>query len=255
MESGQPDFDCPGPAGAVGNWCNVTKGQIGAYPNDLVVVQNDFSITGDGAVSAYIFDDISTGVLSIPSFYQATLGVKYFFNAIDEFIGNATTRGTKRVVINLQQNGGGQVLLAFTTFQQFFPATPPYTASRMRSHEFAEILGTACTKWWQSLDIDSAEALSTADSEWVAVNRINAATGQNFASWPEYFGPIRDGGDGVSQKQMYNLTDEVFDYEMFGWVYEPWVNLSAGNSQASWAPDKIVLMGCVRLLAHSLSNL
>jgi hypothetical protein len=193
-------FDCSGSAGFVVNWCNVTNGQIGAFPNDPVVVQNDFSITGAGAIAGYIFDDISTSVLSIPSFYQDGLSVRFFFNAIEEFIGNATSRNIKRVVIDLQQNSGGLVLLAMTTFQQFFPTVPPYTGSRIRSQHYADILGTAYTQWWQSLDPESVESQDSAASEWVAVNRINAATGQNFASWSECFGPVLDRNDAFSQK-------------------------------------------------------
>ena len=196
----EPGFNCLSPAGQVVNWCNVTNGQIGAYPNDPVVVQNDFSITGAGALSGYIFDDISTGVLSIPSFYQNGLSVKYFFNAIHEFMGNATERNTKRVVIDLQQNSGGLVLLALTTFQQIFPTLKPYTGSRIRSHRYADILGAAYTEWWQSLDQDLPESQDNAASEWVSANRINAATGQKFASWSEYSGVFQDRNDVFSQK-------------------------------------------------------
>ncbi|KAL1800496.1 hypothetical protein ACET3X_000838 [Alternaria dauci] len=199
----EPGFDCSTPEGPAVNWCNVTNGEIGAYPNDPIVVQNDMSITGAGAMSGYILDDISTGILSIPSFYQDNLSVFYFFNAIDEFIGNATAKGIKRVVIDLQQNAGGLVLLALTTFQQIFPEMPPYTGSRIRNHRWADILGTAYTDWWQSLDPDSLESQEYAASEWVAVNRINAATGRNFASWAEYFGPVLDRNDAFSR----TLTD------------------------------------------------
>ncbi|RYO39302.1 hypothetical protein AA0111_g1964 [Alternaria arborescens] len=238
----EPGFDCSNSAGPAVNWCNVTNGNIGAYPNDPVVVQNDMSITGAGAISGYIFDDISTGVLSIPSFYQDGLSVAYFFNAIDEFIGNATTKEIKRVVIDLQQNTGGLVLLAMTTFQQIFPELPLYTGSRIRSHRWADILGTAYTDWWQSLDPDSFESQDSAASEWIAVNRINAATGRNFASWSEYFGPVLDRNDAFSQKQLYKLSDEVFDYDMFGWTYQPWVNSSFVVANPGWNPDEIVLL-------------
>ncbi|KAH4891136.1 hypothetical protein HBI17_183340 [Parastagonospora nodorum] len=238
----EPGFNCSSSTELIVNWCSATNGQVRAYPSDPVVVQNDFSIAGAGAMSGYIFDDVSTGILSIPSFYQDGLSVKYFFNAIDEFIGNATVRDTKRVVIDLQRNSGGLVLLAMTTFQQFFPTLPPYTGSRIRSHRFADILGTAYTEWWQSLDPDSFESQDSAASEWVAVNRINAATGRNFATWSEYFGPVQDRSDGFSQKQLYNLSDRVFDYDMFGWTYQPWVNSSYDEDQPSWAPDEIVLL-------------
>ncbi|KAH7408333.1 hypothetical protein DE146DRAFT_645987 [Phaeosphaeria sp. MPI-PUGE-AT-0046c] len=238
----EPVFNCSSLAGAVKNWCKATNGQVQAYPNDPIVVQQDLSIAGTGAISGYIFDDVSTGILSVPSFYQDGLSVKFFFNAIDEFIGNATKRGTRRVVIDLQQNSGGLVLLALTTFQQFFPALRPYTGSRIRSHRLADILGTAYTEWWQSLDQESDESQNSAATEWVATNRINAITEQNFASWAEYFEPIVDRNDRFSHKQLYNLSDKVFDYDMFGWIYQPWVNSSYIAKEPCWTPDDIVLL-------------
>jgi hypothetical protein len=213
-----PTFDCTVDGRQAVNWCSVTGGKVGAYPNDPVVVQNDFSIVGSGAVSGYILGDISTGILSIPTFYQDGWDVFYFFNAVEEFIGNATAKKTKRVVIDLQQNEGGLILLALTTFQQFFPTTTPDTGSRIRSHETADILGTAYSRWWQSLetrgDAASEELYeSFAASEWVVLNRINAATGQNFSSWSEYFGPVLSRNDKFSQRvckaalTSYTITD------------------------------------------------
>jgi hypothetical protein len=211
-------FDCTVDGRQAVNWCSVTGGKVGAYPNDPVVVQNDFSIVGSGAVSGYILEDISTGVLSIPTFYQDGWDVVYFFNAVEEFIGNATAKKIKRVVIDLQQNEGGLILLALTTFQQFFPTTTPDTGSRIRSHETADILGTAYSRWWQSLetrgDAASEELYeSFAASEWVVLNRINAATGQNFSSWSEYLGPVLSRNDKFSQRvcksalTSYTITD------------------------------------------------
>lgn len=53
---------------------------------------------------------------------------------------------------------------------------------------------------WQALDPESDDSQDTAGNEWVAVNRINAVTGQNFKSWAEYFGPIVDRNDQFSHK-------------------------------------------------------
>ncbi|KAF3008559.1 hypothetical protein E8E13_007077 [Curvularia kusanoi] len=242
VPSSGPKIDCGSSAGLGVNWCNATGGQVIAYPNNPIVVQDGLSITAAGAVSGYLLNDMSTGVLSVPTFYQDGLSVLDYFNVIDWFIGNATEKNTKRVVVDLQQNSGGLVLLALTTFQQFFPTLPPYTGSRIRSHHFANMLGNAYTEWWQSLDPDSTESQDNAASEWIAVNRINAATGRNFASWAEYASPVTDRDDKFSQKQLYNLTDETFDFDMFGWVYQPWVDRSSEKGDASWTPDEIVLL-------------
>jgi hypothetical protein len=187
-------------AGAAVNWCKATSGEIRAYPNDPVVVHNNFSITGAGSVSGYILMNSSISVLSIPSFYQSGQSVKYFNDALTEFIGNVSSSKAKRIVIDLQQNSGGLVLLAILTFQRFFPSAKPNTISRMRSHKSADILGTAYTEWWQSLDPESSEYKDHAASEWVAASRINDATGKKFTSWPEYFGPVLDHDDAFSEK-------------------------------------------------------
>ncbi|KZM24592.1 serine-type peptidase [Ascochyta rabiei] len=242
----ESNLHCSSDAGLVKNWCSVSNGLIEAYPNDPVVVQRDLSIVGAGVVSGYIMEDISTGILSIPSFYQGENHVNSFSDAIDEFIGNATAKNTKRVIIDLQQNGGGLILLALRTFKKFFPTISPYTGSRIRSHEIADILGTAYTKWWQSLDTSldqqSDDHEFFAASEWVATNRINAATGLEFNSWAEYFGPVLDHGDKFSNKQSYNLSDRAFDRATFGTTYGAWENSSSTVENEKWAPDNIVLL-------------
>jgi hypothetical protein len=185
------------------NWCSQSRG---AYPDDPVVSQQDLNITGTGVVTGYILEDIKTGVLSIPSFLQFNDDVHGFYVAVKEFIANAKEHQTKHIIIDLQQNDGGDVLLALTTFSQFFGGLKPYTGSRIRSHEFANILGSAYTEWWKKLkpgsgedDVDDEEYEAFADSEWIIAHHINAETGANFSSWDEYSGPVLDRGDKFSR--------------------------------------------------------
>lgn len=178
------------------NWCTSSAG---AYPNDPIVAQEDLAVTGGGVVTGYILPDISTGVLSIPSFYQYERNVDEFQNAVGYFIGNATQQNTSRVIIDLQTNDGGDVFLAYNTFKQFFYGIDPYAASRIRSHPLANVLGGAYSRWWKALERDLSEngyAYNyTASEEWVVTNRINAATGGNFSSWADYYGRVSDRGD------------------------------------------------------------
>lgn len=82
------------------------------YPNDTLVRQEDLG--RDGSVTGYFFDDISTAVLSIPSFRS---DIENFSNAIKYFVGNATAKEAKKVIIDLQQNQGGQVALALDAYR------------------------------------------------------------------------------------------------------------------------------------------
>lgn len=195
-----PDYGCSRGDPTPLNWCSAS---FGAYPNDPTVAQQNLGIAGGGVVSGYLLDDISTGVLSIPSFMQLGNDTANFFSSVDEFIGKATSQNISRIVIDLQQNAGGLELLAISTFKRFFYGLDPFTGSRIRSHELANILGTAHSAWWDGLENRGEGAANPlyqyyASSEWVATNRINARTGANFSSWSEYYGPISDRGDAFS---------------------------------------------------------
>jgi hypothetical protein len=222
------------------NWC---MDSFGAYPNDPMVTQTDLSISGGGIVSGYIFDDISTAVLSIPSFFQNGKDTLQFREAIREFIGNASRTQASRVVIDLQQNSGGLSFLAYDTFKQFFPNLEPHGASRQRSHELSDILGEAYTEWWNRPDTNHTDNYYYAASEWIVTNRINAATGEAFSSWDEFYGPEPSNGDTFSSSQLYNLSDVVFDYAAFNgipWGYDSRHPLT--DFTPKWAPEDIVIL-------------
>lgn len=196
------DFGCFADNSSASNWCLESSG---AYPNNPIVSQSDIGKTDTGVVTGYLLEDISTAVLSIPSFFMMDEEVADFDAAVEYFIGNATARNTKRLVIDLQQNSGGMSLLAFTLFKRLFNGLDPYTGSRIRSHEAANILGTAYSQWWESLEAhenaaNNSDYQNLADSEWVVQNRINLETGKRFSSWKEYYGPIKDHKDSFSQQ-------------------------------------------------------
>jgi hypothetical protein len=193
------DFCASGNA-SQGNWCLES---YGAYPNDPDVAQANLSIAGGGVITGYLYDDISTGILSIPTFWQFDDNVEAFDIAIGAFRDSALKNNISKVVIDLQGNTGGNVYLAFNTFKQIFYDIDPIAASRIRSHALSDVLGNSYSKWWKDLekDFDADNGLSgfyynyTAADEWVVLNRINLATGRNFSSWAEYSGQVSDHGD------------------------------------------------------------
>jgi hypothetical protein len=127
--------------------------------------------------------------LSIPSFneYGAALGT--WASTIDEFISKSQAAGLEEIVIDLQGNGGGQVLLALDAFERFFPNIAPFGGSRLRAQHAANIMGSTLTDYFQSLNSTNDDYSKLAADEWVATTRINADTHRNFTSWSEFFGP------------------------------------------------------------------
>jgi hypothetical protein len=244
-----PSYKC---SSAHQNWCNASRG---GFPDDPTIAQQDLSVEGDGIVTGYIYDDISTGILSIPSFAQAGNSTEYFQDAVGYFIGNATARNTSHIIIDLQQHTGGTIFLAFQTFKQFFATIDPYAASRIRSHHLANVLGNTYTEWWDGLEKDLSDDGKAsqyeyyASSEWVVTNRINTVTETNFTSWEQYSspaGPVSNHNDTFSVSQRYNLSDEVFD----GSAFDNWIPFGYGiatpdqplQSYQHWKPQDIVIL-------------
>ena len=90
----------------------VTHWADSAYPNTTLVHQEDLGDTG--FVTGYLLDDISTAVLSIPSFNS---DVDSFSTVLHDFVANATDSDAKRIIIDLQQNDGGQTAVALEAYR------------------------------------------------------------------------------------------------------------------------------------------
>lgn len=87
-----------------------------AYPSFPDVAQADLGNTG--VLTGYFLKDISTAVLSIPSFLAFGDAVVTFSDTIGEFLRRSKKAGMKKVLIDLQQNAGGINLLAVDAFKQ-----------------------------------------------------------------------------------------------------------------------------------------
>lgn len=181
-----------------------------AYPDYADVVQPDL---GDaGVLSGYFFNHTSTAVLSIPSFQAFGDAVVTFSDTIGEFLRRSKQAGMTKVVIDVQQNGGGDTLLAVDAFKrvrisqmiyhvianginQFFPLIDPFGGSRLRAHTTADVLGNTFTNYYENHPMDESVYYWMTARDWVATSRLNADTGRNFTSWGEFFGPhMYDGG-------------------------------------------------------------
>ncbi|KAL6711648.1 hypothetical protein ACN47E_004582 [Coniothyrium glycines] len=225
----------------VHSWKNITNG---AYP-DPDMYQEGLGDVADAVVSGYFLRDIDAAVLSIPSFGQTGYSIGNFSGAVSQFISNVTTENITRVVIDLQQNTGGTVELAFSTFKRFFPDADPFAGSRRRVHPLADVLGEAYTNYFDALTTDDPRYTEFLANEWVVTPRINAVTGQNFTSWAEYRGPLTLKDDTFSLTERYNLSSYDFAAALFGgWIplgYAAEAPFSSDYSQP-FETEKIVVL-------------
>ena len=89
-----------------------------AYPENADVFQPNLYPSGGGFLTGYLLNDSSIAVLSIPSFQMYGDDVDGFSNTVAEFLQRSKEAGMTKVVIDVQQNFGGDPLLAFDTFKQ-----------------------------------------------------------------------------------------------------------------------------------------
>ena len=191
------------------NWLDAMD--VSAYPTNPVVVQPDL---GNGEyITGYFLDDGTTAVLSIPSFEITESAVQNFSFTIGQFISQSKAAGKSKIVIDLQQNYGGNSLLAVDAFKQFFPAIDPFGGSRMRDSDYSNALGTTFTQFAisQRNNLNQSDIDVLINSPWEVLNYTNAESNEPFTSWPEFFALHEDHNDLFSTVQRDNLSNILFD--------------------------------------------
>ncbi|CAD6584279.1 MAG: hypothetical protein ASARMPRED_001721 [Alectoria sarmentosa] len=218
------------------------------FPSNPIVAQPNLGLDNGGVVTGYFLNDGITAVLSIPSFEVTGEAALSFSTTIGNLISQAKAAGRSRIIIDLQKNQGGGDLLAIDAFKQFFPSIDPFNGARLRANDFGDALGNTFTTYYNTQQINASfyEALSA--DVWVAPVYLNAVTGANFTSWPEFFGPHPDHGDIFTTIQRDNLSSVIFDENATddsdtssGMVIYGYGNRSSTSPQP-FAADQIILL-------------
>ena len=113
-DSSSTDSPAPSASPSVVSWGDF--GYIG-YPQ-AQLSQKDLATTGGGFLTGYFLNDTSVGVLSIPSFQEFGDAIGTFSDFVGHFLARAKKAGMKKVLVDVQQNSGGDVFLAIDTFKQ-----------------------------------------------------------------------------------------------------------------------------------------
>ncbi|KAL8720877.1 MAG: hypothetical protein Q9225_002322 [Loekoesia sp. 1 TL-2023] len=186
----------PATTGSTHAMPSATSWPDSSYPSTADIFQPNLYPDGGGFVTGYFLKDISTAVLSIPTFEMLDNDTKTFSDTVGKFLSASRAAGMQKVLIDLQQNLGGDSLLAVDTFKHFFPSKDPFRGSRLRANPIADVLGNTFTSYFEANKSPNSSVYENiVSSEWVATDRLKAATGQNFTSWGEFFGPHEHHGD------------------------------------------------------------
>ena len=88
-----------------------------AYPENADIYQPNLYPSGGGFLTGYFLKDVSTAVLSIPTFQMYGDDILSFSTTVGSFLRQSYAAGLTRIVIDVQQNSGGDSLLAEDTFK------------------------------------------------------------------------------------------------------------------------------------------
>ncbi|KAF9880434.1 peptidase S41 family protein [Colletotrichum karsti] len=218
----------------------------GAFPSNPDIAQLNLGLDG-GVITGYFYNDISTGVISIPHFDQYGWDIGNFSQSLADFIHEAKTRNLTHIIVDIQKNYGGSTGIALLLFGELFPAIDPVVQSQRRSHELGNVLGSATTSIYQELANSTEEyediTLALTADEWVITTRLNAETGRNFTSWEEYEGPRQQHGDDFSLVEKYDLKNPTFQAAAFdGWVFSSLLDENETAREANWDPENVVIL-------------
>lgn len=149
-------------------------------------------------------------VLSVPTFETAGSDlpddVLYNFAVTAEwFVQNATQKdGKKKIIIDVQNNGGGVVVSGFALLSVFFPNETIYSGTRFRAHEAMDFIGTIF-----NYGNNSGNSVVSA-SGLVVDTLIQPDQTSTFQSWDEVYGPYTEAGVPVSALMAeFNFADDA----------------------------------------------
>ena len=94
-----------------------TRWSADAYPT-ADIAQPELAINGGGFISGYFLKDAEIAVLGIPSFNEYGGASNTFSQTVKCFIESSRSANLKKIVIDVQQNDGGNPLLTIDTFRQ-----------------------------------------------------------------------------------------------------------------------------------------
>ncbi|KAH0541381.1 hypothetical protein FGG08_004145 [Glutinoglossum americanum] len=212
VESGQDFYDkfclpplTPTPAAEP---TSPTSTQIPGYPLPIVNSQ-------DLAVSGYILEGSSLGVLVINTFSPSDNEGADYIPTVHKFLKAAKDSGVRKVIIDVSGNNGGLIKLGYLTFQQFFPDSKPYDGTRFRAHSAADVFGNLGSEIQKTLNTDAQNGTNTTATDPNFSNPADSfafqsyldQNGKNFTSFPELFGPVTVAGDNFTNIVRLNLGE------------------------------------------------
>ncbi|KAF2734000.1 hypothetical protein EJ04DRAFT_494169 [Polyplosphaeria fusca] len=178
-----------------------------AGPNNLI---NAFYIDAPG------YEDVA--VLQVPNFVGTNAAEVPFQRTTQAFIPKALADGKKKLIIDVQANGGGTILQGYDMFKQLFPSIDPYGANRFRAIESIDLIGQSFSAWSSKLPRVPTKNSTILDiqSSPFDYHADTTVDGGRWSSWAEKFGPVKGSIDNYTSTMRWNLSDVTVTYSSGG---------------------------------------
>lgn len=171
----------------------------------------------DNLIRGYYLDKETSdvAVLAIPDFVSYG-GHQSFQDTAVEFLRRAKQDGKKKLIIDLQHNSGGTILLAYDMYKLLFPTLIDHAAAdRARAFEDLYIAGTEWSRFSKAftrtnLSYEEDPALYgqlQIVSNWLNYESNLDVNSKPFPSWDAFFGPVQAKGDNFTNLFRWNLGD------------------------------------------------
>jgi hypothetical protein len=203
-------------------------------------------------IGGYFLEDeySDVAVLSVPSFVGIDAQEQFQDTAV-KFIAAAKAAGKKKLVVDVQANGGGTILLGYDLYSILFPNDIDHAAAdRFRAFESTDIIGEQFSKAAEGLPRDPVteqqnETLYQLQSD-VISSTFNYRTDLNlqekpFASWKQKFGPLHIKNDNFTELFRWNLDDPLITQNSGG-IYVHGHGPLSNYTQQPFAAEDIVVI-------------
>ncbi|KAF2034351.1 hypothetical protein EK21DRAFT_56424 [Setomelanomma holmii] len=200
----------------------------------------------------YLEDDYSdVAVLSVPSFVGISAQAEFQATAVT-FLAAAKAAGKKKLIVDVQANGGGTILLGYDLYKLLFPDNIDHAAAdRFRAFESTDLIGQkfseAAGTFPRTLVNETGNQTLAELNDDIASSVFNYRTdvdvnGSNFDSWADKFGPgINQKGDNFTNLFRWNLSDVLIPLNSGGIFIHGYGPL-ANYTQQPFAAEDIVVV-------------
>ncbi|KAH9868303.1 hypothetical protein J1614_007375 [Plenodomus biglobosus] len=197
----------------------------------------------------YLEDDMSdVAVLSVPSFVNTDGQLAFQATAV-KFLADAKASGKKKLIIDLQSNSGGTIMLGYDLYKMLFPSLIEHAAAdRFRAFEATNIAGQDFSRFashFPRINVtieQNATQYNATDVIMGVFNSVNSldVDSQPFTSWADMFGPVSQKGDNFTQLFRWNLADPMLS-DTIGFTIHGHGRLSNYTTTPFAAADVVVV--------------